>query len=79
MRYEVIFRENDFTMMDRSYEEFETLEDACEYIEKMMEEDGIEEIVDDCLNMWTHYTKVYQDVYDDWYEDDISYLIRKIA
>ena len=76
--YEIIFRENGFTMMDRSYEEFETLDDASEYIDKMMDEDGVHEISNDMLNVWTHYTKVYQDCCDEWHEDDISYLIRKI-
>lgn len=75
--YEVIFRENDVTMLDRSYEEFDTLEDASEYIDKMMDEDNVDEISCDSLNVWHHYTKEYQDDYGDWYEDDISYLIRK--
>ena len=69
--YEVIFRDEfDYTMLERSFEEFETLEDACEYIEEMMDKDGCEDMVNDILNVWHNYTSGE-------YDEVIGYLIRK--
>ena len=70
--YEVIFRDEfDYTMLERSFEEFETLEDACEYIEEMMDKDGCEDMVNDILNVWHNYTRSGE------YDEVIGYLITK--
>lgn len=77
MKYEVIFRDEfDYTMMDRSFEEFDTLEDACEYIENMLDNDGCDDMVNDGLNVWHNYTRIVDDVSGEEYEERASYLIR---
>ena len=76
--YEVIFRdENDYTIVERSFEEFDTLEDACEYIEEMMDKDGCEDMVNDILNVWHNYTRTVEYISGEEYDEVVGYLIRK--
>ena len=77
--YEVIFRDEfDYTILERSFEEFETVDDACEYIESMRDKDGSDDMIDDSVNVWNSYTRTVEYIDDSEYKETVYYLIKRI-